>query len=52
MGTPAPHPLAQAVAATAGPGVPVPVAFLGRTSTATLQDPVASLDDQFQGQWS
>jgi site-specific DNA recombinase len=48
MGTPAPHPLAQAVAATAGPGEPVPVAFLGRTSTATLQDPVASLGRQLR----
>ena len=48
MGTPALHPLAQAVAATAGPGEPVPVAFLGRTSTATLQDPVASLGRQLR----
>lgn len=30
----------------AGPGEPVPVAFVGRTSTLELQDPVASLRRQ------
>ena len=29
-----------------GPGEPVPVAFVGRTSTLELQDPVASLRRQ------
>ena len=48
MGTPALHSIAQAVPATAGPGEPVPVAFLGRTSTATLQNPVASLGRQLR----
>lgn len=32
--------------ARAGPGEPVPVAFVGRTSTLELQDPVASLRRQ------
>ena len=33
-------------AGLAGPGEPVPVAFVGRTSTLELQDPVASLRRQ------
>ncbi len=36
----------QALAATAGPAEPVPVAFLGRTSNERLQDPVASMNRQ------
>jgi DNA invertase Pin-like site-specific DNA recombinase len=36
----------QALAATTGPGGQVPVAFLGRTSSERLQDPVASLRRQ------
>ena len=36
----------QALAATAGPRAPIPVAFLGRTSNERLQDPVASMRRQ------
>jgi hypothetical protein len=36
----------QALAATTGPGGLVPVAFLGRTSSERLQDPVASMRRQ------
>ncbi len=36
----------QALVATTGPGSQVPVAFLGRTSSERLQDPVASLRRQ------
>src|SRR5689334_11844887 len=32
----------------AGPGEPVPVAFLGRTSTLEMQDPRASLSRQIR----
>jgi hypothetical protein len=35
-------------AAAAGPGEPVPVAFLGRTSTLEMQDPRASLSRQIR----
>jgi hypothetical protein len=40
MGIPAPSPLSS------GPAEPVPVAFIGRTSTLTMQDPVNSLRRQ------
>ena len=40
------HP--QALAATAGPAEPVPVAILARTSTLLLQDPMASLRRQIR----
>ena len=48
MASPAPHPDAGAGRGLtlAGPGEPVPVAFVGRTSTLELQDPVASLRRQ------
>jgi site-specific DNA recombinase len=46
MATPAPHP-AQLTSA-AGPAEPVPVAFLGRTSTLEMQDPRASLRRQLR----
>jgi site-specific DNA recombinase len=46
MATSAPHPTAGRGLTLAGPGEPVPVAFIGRTSTADLQDPVASLRRQ------
>jgi len=36
----------QAQAATAGPGAPIPVAFLGRTSNERLQEPIASMRRQ------
>jgi site-specific DNA recombinase len=46
MATPAAHtPITQGMA-LGGPGEPVPVAFVGRTSTLELQDPVASLRRQ------
>ena len=46
MGTPAPHhPYGLA---SDGPGEPVPVAFIGRTSTVALQDPRASLRRQLR----
>ena len=38
----------QAEIMTSGPEQPVPVAFLGRTSTLTMQDPVASLRRQLR----
>ena len=41
-----PADIPQALAATAGPGEVVPVAFLGRTSNERLQDPVASMRRQ------
>jgi hypothetical protein len=37
-----------ASAASTGPGEPVPVAFVGRTSTLALQDPRASLNRQLR----
>jgi DNA invertase Pin-like site-specific DNA recombinase len=40
--------VASAATAGAGPGEPVPVAFLGRTSTLEMQDPVASLRRQIR----
>src|SRR5712691_5601496 len=40
--TPAPQPM------TAPPAEPVPLAFLGRTSTLLLQDPVSSLNRQLR----
>jgi hypothetical protein len=40
--TPAPPPM------TAPPAEPVPLAFLGRTSTLLLQDPVSSLNRQLR----
>ena len=46
MVTPAPATPARPVAA--GPAEPVPVAFLGRTSTLALQDPRASLRRQLR----
>ena len=52
MATPAPRTPMTLVASAAGggglagPGEPVPVAFVGRTSTLELQDPVASLRRQ------
>ena len=48
MASPAPHPDPGAGRGLtlAGPGEPVPVAFVGRTSTLELQDPVASLRRQ------
>ena len=51
MATPAPPTPMTLVASQpalglAGPGEPVPVAFVGRTSTLELQDPVASLRRQ------
>ncbi len=52
MATPAPQtPMTLVASAAAGPGLagpgePVPVAFVGRTSTLELQDPVASLRRQ------
>ncbi|HLK72781.1 MAG TPA: hypothetical protein VKU77_03935 [Streptosporangiaceae bacterium] len=47
MASPAPHPDPSSRGLTlAGPGEPVPVAFVGRTSTLELQDPVASLRRQ------
>jgi hypothetical protein len=45
MATPA-TPMAPGGGGLAGPGEPVPVAFVGRTSTLELQDPVASLRRQ------
>jgi len=45
MATPA-TPLTPGGGGLAGPGEPVPVAFVGRTSTLELQDPVASLRRQ------
>ena len=50
MATPAqPTPMTLAAsAASAGPGEPVPDAFLGRTSTLEMQDPVASLRRQLR----
>jgi site-specific DNA recombinase len=48
MATPAAHtPITQGMG-LAGPGEPVPAAFLGRTSTLELQDPVASLRRQIR----
>ena len=48
MATPAAHtPITQGIG-LAGPGEPVPVAFVGRTSTLELQDPVASLRRQIR----
>jgi site-specific DNA recombinase len=46
MAAPAPHPGTGRGLTLAGPGEPVPVAFVGRTSTLELQDPVASLRRQ------
>jgi len=52
MATPAPRtpltlvPSSSPGLGLAGPGEPVPVAFVGRTSTLELQDPVASLRRQ------
>jgi site-specific DNA recombinase len=52
MATPAAHtPLTQRTSpglGLGGPGEPVPAAFLGRTSTLELQDPVASLRRQIR----
>src|SRR5438105_15692949 len=53
MATPAQTPMrlaaaAPAAAASAGPAEPVPVAFLGRTSTLEMQDPRASLRRQIR----
>ena len=45
MATPARQSV-QLTAAAGGPAEPVPVAFLGRTSTLEMQDPVASLRRQ------
>jgi site-specific DNA recombinase len=50
---PTPQPATQLTPAAgggglAGPGEPVPVAFVGRTSTLELQDPVASLRRQIR----
>ena len=48
MATPAAHtPITQGMG-LGGPGEPVPVAFVGRTSTLELQDPVASLRRQIR----
>ena len=41
MGTP--PPARQQMTSPTAPAEPVPVAFLGRTSTLVMQDPVASL---------
>jgi hypothetical protein len=46
MGTPASHHPFRVV--SDGPGEPVPVAFIGRTSTLALQDPRASLRRQMR----
>jgi site-specific DNA recombinase len=40
--------VASATASAAGPAEPVPVAFLGRTSTLEMQDPRASLRRQIR----
>ena len=52
MATPAQTPLRLIAgpggASEAGPGEPVPVAFLGRTSTLEMQDPRASLNRQIR----
>ena len=42
------HRLGAGSAPQAGPGEPVPVAFLGRTSTLEMQDPRASLSRQIR----
>ncbi len=46
MATPAANTPAPLSSGLGGPGEPVPVAFIGRTSTLELQDPVASLRRQ------
>ena len=46
MATPAAHTPATPSLGLGGPGEPVPVAFVGRTSTLELQNPVASLRRQ------
>ncbi len=49
MVTPAQAPMTLAASAAAhAPAEPVPVAFIGRTSTLTLQDPRASLNRQLR----
>jgi site-specific DNA recombinase len=48
MATPAPRPGLRAAPVTAVPAEPVPVAFIGRTSTLALQDPRASLNRQLR----
>ena len=46
MGTP--PPARQQMTSPTAPAEPVPVAFLGRTSTLVMQDPVASLRRQLR----
>ena len=50
MATPAPTPMTLAAGHSAPPvpAEPVPVAFIGRTSTLALQDPRASLNRQLR----
>jgi site-specific DNA recombinase len=48
MAITSPAPTSPMTAAASAPAEPVPVAFLGRTSTLLLQDPVASLNRQLR----
>jgi site-specific DNA recombinase len=48
MAITSPAPTGPMTAASAAPAEPVPVAFLGRTSTLLLQDPAASLQRQLR----